>query len=175
MTKPSSALKRIVRYASAGVLLVVIVGYLAYTSENEPVQPLVYNHQVHVENAGLVCADCHNPDQSPSTTTIPSIEICSSCHSEEPLTESPEEKKLLQFVAEKSEIPWKRIYSVPDHVYFSHRRHVTKAGLECKVCHGDVPQLTKPITAPFVPVTMENCMKCHRENNVTNDCLSCHR
>ena len=177
MVKPPFVLRRAFQYAAAGILLAVIVGYFAYTTENGPVQPLGYNHKIHIENAGLTCADCHTPVQSSSSsaTTIPSLEVCTPCHSEQPISESPEEKKLLEFVAQKTEIPWKRVYSVPDHVYFSHRRHVTKAGLECKVCHGDVQEFTKPITAPFVPVTMENCMRCHRENNVTNDCLSCHR
>ena len=79
------------------------------------------------------------------------------------------------YIAQESEIPWERVYRVPDHVYFSHRRHVTGAGLECEVCHGNVKEFTKPASSPAVPVTMENCMSCHRENNVTNDCLSCHR
>ncbi len=167
--------KRVIPYViTFGSLILVIVGLMAFFPKNEIRQPLQYNHKVHVETAGLACQDCHASVLSSASATIPSLETCSTCHSE-PISKSPEEGKLLKFVTEGKEIPWKRVYSVPDHVYFSHRRHVTKAGLECNVCHGNVQEFTKPVTAPFVPVTMENCMKCHRENNVTNDCLTCHR
>ncbi|MBI3004413.1 MAG: cytochrome c3 family protein [Ignavibacteriales bacterium] len=81
----------------------------------------------------------------------------------------------MKYVAKAAEVPWERVYKVPDHVYFSHRRHVVAGRLECEVCHGNVQQFTMPVSLPEIPVTMENCMSCHRKHNVTNDCLSCHR
>ena len=167
--------KWIVRAGAAAGLLIFFLVYLASSSGNDITQPIRYNHKTHIETAGLTCTDCHTSVLSSSNASIPSLEVCSTCHSEQPISESAEEKKVLEFVKKGEVIPWQRIYRVPDHVYFSHRRHVTKAGLECKTCHGDVPEFTKPVASQFLPITMENCMKCHRENNVTNDCLACHR
>ena len=56
-----------------------------------------------------------------------------------------EEEKLAQYAERKAEIRWVRLYRVPDHSFFSHRRHVVLGKLECKTCHGaieasDVPR-----------------------------------
>lgn len=166
------------------VLLFIIVGVtailsfilLAFPSTKPTVtQPLAYNHKVHIENAGATCKDCHLNVETMAVTTIPTLEICQTCHSDEPLSKSPNEQELLKYVAEKKEIPWIQIYSLPDHVYFSHRRHVTIGGLECSSCHGDIAAMTTPVLFPAIPITMENCMNCHRLHKVTNDCLACHR
>jgi len=144
-------------------------------NDAEKEQPIAYNHQIHVETAELACVDCHVSVETGVRATIPSTELCSGCHADEPIGESAEEAKLLTYVADGAEVPWAKVYEVPDHVYFSHRRHVTGGELECQECHGKVSSFTSAISAPFLAVTMENCMDCHRERNVTNDCLSCHR
>jgi len=38
-------------------------------------------------------------------------------------------------------IPWVRIHNLPDHVYFSHKQHVTVGKLECKDCLGKVEEM----------------------------------
>jgi len=175
MVMASSMARKVFPYASIGIMILVTVGYLVFLPKKEIRQPLQYNHKVHIETAGLVCQDCHATVQSSSSATIPRLETCSMCHSESPISESPEERKLLEFVSAGKEIPWVRVYGVPDHVYFSHRRHVTQGKLECSACHGNVAEFTRPVTSAFAPVTMERCMGCHRESGVTNDCLTCHR
>lgn len=175
MTWLSPVMKQTFGYGAAISFIVIILVFRAFTSRDEKTQPLAYNHKSHIDNASLTCTDCHVTVESSPSATIPSLEVCSTCHSDQPISESGEEKKLLEFVAKGISIPWQRVYSVPDHVYFSHRRHVTKGGLDCKVCHGEVKELITPVSTQFLPTTMENCMKCHREQNVTNDCLSCHR
>ncbi len=167
--------KRAVIVASAGIFLLLTLAYFSWTSARSATQPIAYSHKVHIETAGLKCEECHIYAKTGASASIPSTEICKNCHSEVPLSESPEEKKLLDYIARGEEVPWVRIYSVPDHVFFSHRRHVTKAELECATCHGPVETLTKPVSSMFLPVTMNNCMTCHREKKVSNDCLDCHR
>jgi hypothetical protein len=90
------------------------------------------------------------------------------------MTESELEEMLLTYTNENRAIPWQRIYQVPDHVYFSHRRHVTLGKLECEKCHGNVRQLTAPPERPLIDQSMNWCMDCHEENSVSNDCLGCH-
>ncbi len=175
MDKLTPPVKWIVRLGVVVVLAAVILFYLGSKTNSDIIQPIAYSHKAHVETADLNCTDCHSTVQTAQAATLPSLEVCSTCHSEQPISQSPEELKLLEFVKRAQAIPWQRVYRVPDHVYFSHRRHVAKGELECAACHGNVGEFTNPVSTQFLQLTMENCMKCHRENNVTNDCLACHR
>ena len=42
-----------------GVILIALLVYLVSNPAGGEVQPLVYNHKVHIENVGLECVDCH--------------------------------------------------------------------------------------------------------------------
>lgn len=137
-------------------------------------QPIQYNHKKHVQELGMECTECHRYAKSMVRATIPNIEVCQDCHSE-PMTESAEEQKLVKYIIDNEKIPWKKIYRVKPHVYFSHRRHTVLAELDCSVCHGDVSEMERPFTRQPVRVSMNNCMKCHENNNVDNDCTRCHR
>jgi hypothetical protein len=135
-------------------------------------QPIAFNHKIHAEN-DLECLDCHPYFQEHASSGEPSIETCSSCH-EEALGESKKEKKIVEYVNSGKEVEWQRLYRVPEDVFFSHRRHVVLGNIECKICHGDIGESSKPPSKP-IRITMKNCMQCHEEKDVTNDCISCHR
>jgi len=156
-------------------VLVIVVVWAVFGSTNKIIQPIQYNHNVHIEVAELTCLDCHVNVEKMPKATIPNIEVCQDCHSDEPISESPEEEKLLKYISEGNHIPWKQIYNIPDHVYFSHQRHVTIGELECSLCHGDVENMTKPAASPVWIPTMDNCIECHKQHKVTYDCLACHR
>jgi hypothetical protein len=64
---------------------------------------------------------------------------------------------------------------VDDHVYFSHRRHTTLAGIECAECHGNVESMTTPVVESYLPTSMEGCIKCHEERGAATECVACHR
>ncbi|RKY95189.1 MAG: cytochrome C [Ignavibacteriae bacterium] len=160
--------------ASSAIFVLMIV-WTVFGTRHTIVQPIEYNHKIHVEEADLICIDCHLSVETMSSAMIPNIEICQECHSDEPFTDSPEEIKLLKYIEEEEHIPWQKIYSVPDHVYFSHRRHVSIGDLECSNCHGNVEELESPAPYPSWEPTMDNCIDCHKQYKVTFDCLSCHR
>ena len=138
------------------------------------IQPIRYNHKLHIESVELICSDCHIYVESMPSATIPNISICEECHSEDPITDSPEELKLIKYIKEQVQIPWQKIYSIPDHVYFSHRRHVSIGELECSECHGHIEEMTEPISYQAWIPSMENCIDCHNERKITRDCLACH-
>jgi hypothetical protein len=136
-------------------------------------QPIAYNHAIHYSEAGMDCTDCHTGVETQVRATIPSIKKCRSCHSE-PKGTSETEALVVEAVNANQEIPWQRIYQVPEHVFFSHRRHVKSGKISCMVCHGEVDQLTAPPTRPLVPIAMERCMHCHDNKSISNDCITCH-
>lgn len=137
-------------------------------------QPIAYNHKKHIEEAGLGCFDCHSQAQSHQKASIPNIQFCINCH-EEAMTESKEEEKLVDYIKRNEQIPWIQVHRVPDHAYFSHRRHVSLGKIACQDCHGDVNNLILPFSKPFIPIKMQFCIQCHEKKGVDTDCATCHR
>jgi hypothetical protein len=54
---------------------------------------------------------------------------------------------------------WKRVYKLPDFVYFNHGIHIAK-GIGCASCHGEIDKM--PLTARVRSLTMQWCLRCHR-------------
>lgn len=154
-------------------LLLAIVSYVKLRGANIS-QPIIYNHNKHIEDVGLSCVDCHQYVESLPVAGLPRLQKCLECH-EEALTESPEEEKLLEFANNGRELNWYRIYTMPEDVYFSHRRHVTIAQIECEKCHGKMEELTAPPKKPAVNLTMKFCMNCHEKMKAELDCIACHK
>ena len=159
------------------VILVLVVGMVilatsSWVGTEAIYQPIRFNHLKH-KNQGLGCVDCHKYVQTHKFAGMPNIETCSECHQEK-LTESQEEEKLLQFIQNQAQIPWNKIYQMPDHVYYSHAEHVGGANLECVHCHGDIGEREAPPKRALVKLSMDFCMDCHRKKKASLDCLACH-
>lgn len=136
-------------------------------------QPIAFNHSKHLA-AGMACTDCHAGAQNEARATLPPLATCLVCH-ETALTQSPEENKLRTLAAAHQEPAWAPLTRVPSHVYFSHRRHVALAKMECVTCHGAMEKLTAPPRRLFRPLTMSNCIGCHTQKGASTDCNDCHR
>lgn len=137
-------------------------------------QPIAFNHRVHTNDAGIECSECHSGYATGPRSGLPSSEVCMVCHSEL-LTENPEEKNLLEKVQGGQPVIFRKLFHLPEHVYYSHRRHVILGKLECAQCHGDIANSDKPPIRPLVQITMNFCIDCHAQAQVNNDCKSCHR
>jgi menaquinone reductase, multiheme cytochrome c subunit len=157
---------------STGIVLTLLVVWLMQSNSNVS-QPIAFNHRLHTDEVGADCVDCHQYARSGTIATIPNIAVCVDCH-EEAQTESAEELRVIEFIQHGDLIPWRKIYRVPDHVYFSHRRHTQLAEIACETCHGSVGSRTDPVTKPLVQQSMDWCIDCHERSGVTKDCVSCH-
>jgi hypothetical protein len=136
-------------------------------------QPIAYPHKTHVTDNQMECLTCHiNADRS-IAASIPSVTECMVCH-ENVKPESPEIQKLAAYARTNQEPPWVRVYGFSPEaaVHFTHKRHV-KAGVECATCHGDMGNAMD--TRENVQWTMGKCIDCHRERQVSIDCLVCHK
>jgi hypothetical protein len=99
------------------------------------------------------------------------VEKCLSCHRS--IATDREQIKILQGYSERGEpIAWNRVHQLPEHVYFTHKRHI-KAGLDCTACHGGVREMT--LMRQIRPLTMGWCVTCHRANGASTDCATCHQ
>jgi len=150
----------------------ILLFFINFGSSFRPEQPISFNHKKHHEQ-GVECATCHSYFKEQTFSGMPKVTACMECHKDS-ITKHPGEEKIREFHNKGEELVWKRIYRQPDHVFFSHRRHVVLAGMECKSCHGDIGQNEKPPTKPWVKMTMKWCMDCHTKTKANNDCLACH-
>jgi hypothetical protein len=98
-------------------------------------------------------------------------------------TDSPQIQKLTAIYNSGRALEWKRVHSLPDHVYFDHRPHVT-AGIACQTCHGEVQ--TMKVVSREMSLRMGNCLGCHRDPHEalpkdsaikrgSENCAACHR
>ena len=160
----------------AGVALMQVVFTLfpSLVGRASITQPIAFNHQKHAGELSLPCTTCHQSVEAQSFAGLPQTETCVTCHAA-PLTKSPEEEKIRQYATKGEKIPWQRIYRVPGNVFFSHRRHVVLAKVECATCHGKMAEQTTPPTRPLVNQTMAWCIACHQERRASVDCNACHK
>lgn len=122
-------------------------------------QPVPFSHAHHTGELGIDCRYCHESVETAPAAGMPSTDVCMNCHAElwtdadvlEPVRASWREGRRLR---------WKRVYELPDFVFFDHSVHVT-AGVSCRVCHGDVDRM--PLVREALSHTMRWCLDCHRD------------
>jgi hypothetical protein len=136
-------------------------------------QPVEFSHRRHVEVVELSCETCHESVRTETFPGLPAADTCAFCHGE-PQGESASERVLAQLLADGQPIAWQPLFRQPPHVFFSHRRHVVAAELECSVCHGTFAASERPPTR-VRRLTMKDCLGCHERSNVEKRCTSCHR
>src|SRR5688500_15407434 len=110
-----------------------------YKPPPPPPQPIPYSHKTHLA-LGLACAKCHETAETGARATLPPTATCMECHTVVQ-TESGHIQKLKDWDDKKQAVPWRRVYRLPDYVFFSHTRHVSNGKVTCEVCHGSVSQM----------------------------------
>ncbi len=170
------------RYVVSFVFIVLaVVGSVAFVRGDYwlgpiVVQPIEFNHAVHLEKAGMECAECHTDAMTGVYAGLPGKDLCLDCHDiDEEDHSQPEKARLFAFEESDDDIPWVRVAVTRPDVYFSHRRHVSSAGLDCLECHTDQAGLTRPPARARLVMTMTACIECHEKNGASEDCLACHR
>jgi len=146
------------------------------------VQPIPFSHAIHATDFKIDCLYCHTGTDKARMAGVPSVEVCMGCHAQFG-GDLAGVQTLTKFWNDKQPIPWDQIYRVPEHVKFRHNRHVA-VGVTCQRCHGpietmDKVQLTKdtiwwPWLLPSTKPEMGWCIDCHRQNQASQDCLTCH-
>jgi Cytochrome c7 and related cytochrome c len=149
-------------------------GRVAFNPDRAVVQPIAFNHQKHVKVAGMDCSACHQYYADHQHSGLPDLALCTGCH-QQPMTKSPEEAKLIKLAASPEPPAFRKLFRLPDHVYYSHRRHVTVAKLPCTTCHGAIADSTAPPPRPLVQIVMQTCIDCHTRQSVPTNCIACHR
>jgi hypothetical protein len=159
-------------YFAFFIVISLALGADWYRNKRPPDQPINFSHKIHVGKVGLQCQFCHETVDKSTFAGIPSVQKCMSCHANV-ATDRPEIQKLTGYW-ERGEVPqWNRVHRlrIRNHVYFSHKRHI-KADIDCSNCHGEVKYMDK--IRRVRSLEMGWCINCHRTNNASTDCWTCH-
>lgn len=165
-----------------GVLLALglLAGFLSGAGKPRLPQPIAFDHKLHVKEYQISCVYCHSGVGQAPVARIPSVQTCVDCHQaqkewEEIAPQNPEVPrdrknrasfeeqelgKLKWFWTKKQSIPWQKVYDLPDHVQFDHKRHI-RVGVSCAECHGDVADMTT--VKQVKNLNMAFCLSCHRK------------
>ena len=136
-----------------------------------PEQPIAFSHRVHL-GLSLACTGCHAGAESGDRATLPPTATCMTCHASV-RPERADIQKLAGFHAKKEDVPWRRVYRLPDYVTFSHTTHMSSGkSLTCETCHGNVRELTQ--MQKLKDTSMAACIACHTEKLAPTRCDSCH-
>ncbi len=157
-----------------GILSGTAFGYFRWMRPEAVEQPIRFSHRAHVAGAQIDCAECHSYFSKGAHSGLPGAEVCATCHAEA-LTQNPEEARLRTLVQNGRPVVFRKLFQLPSHVYYSHRRHVVAGKLPCAGCHGAIAETEAPPPRPLVEISMDFCTRCHAASKVTNDCKSCHR
>lgn len=173
---------------AAVAILATVLGVGWYTQPDrlvrgyQPQQPIPYSHQLHPGTLRIPCQYCHSGAAKSRVAGIPSVEKCMNCHK---VTKTGSEpiKILTKLYTSGTPLQWRRIHTLPDHVYFDHRPHVN-SGILCQTCHGEVQKMN--VVYQNMSMRMSNCLGCHRDpknalpagSAITKgpeNCYACHR
>jgi hypothetical protein len=143
-----------------------------------PGQPIPqFSHKIHAGDNHIPCLYCHiGADKSP-VARVPAVSTCMGCHKLVG-TDKPGVILLTQYWNRQQAIPWVKVNDVPDHVRFTHERHV-QAGIACQTCHGEIQ--TEDHVKLAHTLNMGFCVTCHKArlndpvHATSLDCATCHK
>lgn len=148
------------------VLVVGAIG-LGRTPGYSPDQPVKFSHLIHAGQNQTECIYCHSYAPHSKSAGIPSVNVCMNCHllvRQGTRSGGFEIAKVTSAYENRQPIRWIRVHNLPDHVYYNHAQHVSAGGLDCKVCHGNVPGMDRIVQVS--DLSMGWCIKCHRSKAV---------
>lgn len=152
--------------ATAAILLYQVGDNRGYAPE----QPIPFSHKIHAGDNKIACQYCHVDVDKSKHSSVPSMNVCMNCHTVVK-TDSPLIQQLTKAYKEGKPIEWTKVHDLPDHAYFSHKRHIAK-GIDCSTCHGDVTK--DPVIGQKETLNMGFCVNCHRDNDAPTECSTCH-
>lgn len=124
----------------------------------QPIQPVGFSHNIHVDQLGLDCRYCHSAVEKSWFSNVPASSTCMNCHNQV-LKDDPKLALIRESAATGKSVPWVQIHKTPDYVYFNHSVHVTR-GISCVECHGQINKMDEVQHAK--PFSMSFCLDCHR-------------
>ncbi len=158
-----------------GFILVALLIIITVALRPAPVpQPIAFNHRKHTQELKLNCEFCHAYVKKGAHAGLPDARTCSMCH-RTPQGNSAEAARVTTLLDQGDPLTFNKLFALESHVFYTHRRHVGIAELECQGCHGGIAETERPPVRPLIKIDMDFCMDCHHEQGQTLNCNACHR
>ena len=160
--KAAGALIMALAFAGMGLFAYLLANNkisLLYNKGYEPDQPIPFSHKLHAGQYKIDCLFCHAGVETAKKASLPSLNICMSCH-QSVKTDSPWIQKLAQAFYAGEPVAWAKVHLLPDFVRFSHFHHI-EAGKKCSACHGPVEEMER--VYQYKDLSMGFCVNCHRQ------------
>jgi hypothetical protein len=164
-SRSSNRTIRLTLAAAAAALVGIPLALMAWVRtpaitgrHSAPAQPIPFDHRIHVTGLQIDCRYCHSTAERSAPAGIPATTVCVPCPSQV-WRDGPVFAPVRHSLATGRPIPWQRVNSLPDFVFFNHAIHVRK-GVGCETCHGRVDRMARVEQA--APLTMSWCLDCHR-------------
>jgi hypothetical protein len=97
----------------------------------QPVQPVHFQHDIHVGQLGLDCRYCHSQVEVSGHSNLPPTQTCMQCH-RAVQKDNPKLQPVRDSWATGQPIAWVKIHNVPDYAYFNHSAQINR-GVSCVV------------------------------------------
>jgi hypothetical protein len=155
------------------VVLGLVLAGCAPDPRPVPEQPIAYSHQPHVQGEEMECTRCHQGAETQDQAGLPPMATCAGCHRRQG-TDIPAVMAFMEQYEAGEPMVWQKVNVMPESamVHFKHKPHA-RAGVGCETCHGDVGSMT--VAQQVVNVAnMGWCVDCHRQEEASIDCLTCH-
>jgi len=156
--------------ASVLIIVLVVLGVAYYPWWIGPAQPIPFSHRIHAGTREIGCLFCHSGALISSVASMPPLETCMLCH-KRIIPHYPEIERVRRSYQQGQPIAWVRVSNLPDHVHFNHSMHLV-ANVDCGTCHGNVRAMDRIVLRQ--EFNMGFCIQCHRDNDATHDCFTCH-
>lgn len=160
--------------ALVGAAFLIVATQVLVASRLDVSQPVEFNHAKHTEELGLACEFCHVYVRNGAHAGLPDAQQCGMCHRTR-LGTSEEAHRVTELLEAGDDLRFMKLFNLPDHVFYTHRRHAGIGEIECENCHGAIAQTDAPPPRALINITMEFCLECHQEMGQTEDCNACHR
>lgn len=148
-----------------GIVVVALISGMSYyfTAKYsdvgyQPIQPVAFDHSLHVGQLGMDCRYCHTFVDRSSFSNVPDAGTCMNCHNQI-RTDSAALAPIRESAESGMPVKWVKVHSVPGYVYFNHAVHINR-GVSCVECHGKVNEMS--IVYKDKSLTMKFCLDCHR-------------
>jgi hypothetical protein len=148
--------------------ILTLAGCVIFEGKPTVRRSYAFSHKTHAEQ-DLACTDCHLGAETKDEPGMPGLGACKLCHAELD-KEKPDDRKV-DSLYDGKHFKAVEASTLSSEYVFPHLRHV-EAGLECGACHVGIAENEDALELP--PARMDNCVQCHTERNVTNECAACH-
>ncbi|MBN2009528.1 cytochrome c3 family protein [candidate division KSB1 bacterium] len=156
------------KWLSVSIIMLILTSYflLFAVEKQQRSKILKFSHQLHIDDAGAACTDCHVNIESSTLSSddnLPDKEVCAGCH-------DVDDDENCTLCHTDLDIAAAMVNPVRDFA-FNHKAHLEQ-GMKCDACHAGIEKMAIGDGAAIPK--RELCNTCHNGLEASMVCQQCH-